>query len=56
MDLVKIGWGDVDWIGLAEYRDKRRALVNAVMNFQVPQGKPLSRHTIGGLFSGAQCQ
>jgi hypothetical protein len=28
MDLVKVGWGDVDWIGLAPDRDRWRALVN----------------------------
>jgi hypothetical protein len=32
MDLGEIGWGCFDWIGLAQDRDKRRALVNAVMN------------------------
>jgi hypothetical protein len=36
MDLLEIGWGDVDWIGLAQDRDKWRALVNAVMNLRVP--------------------
>jgi hypothetical protein len=36
MDLLEIGWGGVDWIGLAEDRDKWRALVSAVMNFLVP--------------------
>jgi hypothetical protein len=36
MDLLEIGWGGVDWIGLAEDRDKWRALVNAVMNLRVP--------------------
>jgi hypothetical protein len=30
MDLVEVGWGGVDWIGLAHDRDKWRALVNAV--------------------------
>jgi hypothetical protein len=35
-DLVKVGWGDVDWIGLAHDRYKWRALVNAVMNLRVP--------------------
>jgi hypothetical protein len=36
MDLSDIGWGDVDWIGLAQDRDKWRAPVNAVMNLRVP--------------------
>jgi hypothetical protein len=27
MDLGGVGWGDVDWIGLAQNRDKWRALV-----------------------------
>jgi hypothetical protein len=36
MDLLEIGWGGVDWIGLAEDRNKWRALVNAVMNLRVP--------------------
>jgi hypothetical protein len=36
MDLLEIVWGDVDWINLAQGRDKWSALVNAVMNFRVP--------------------
>jgi hypothetical protein len=36
MDLLEIGWGGVDWIGLAQDRDKWRALVNADMNLGVP--------------------
>jgi hypothetical protein len=36
VDLDEIGWGDVDWIGLAQDRDKWSALVNAVMNLRVP--------------------
>jgi hypothetical protein len=35
MDLVEIGWGGVDWIRLAQDRDKWRALLNSVMNFQL---------------------
>jgi hypothetical protein len=34
MDLVEVGWGDVDWIGLAQDRDRCRALVNSVLNFR----------------------
>jgi predicted small integral membrane protein len=36
MDLVEVGWGDVDWIGLAQDRDRWRALVNSLLNLRVP--------------------
>jgi hypothetical protein len=36
MDLTSIGWGVVDWIGVAQDRYRWRALVNAVMNLRVP--------------------
>jgi hypothetical protein len=36
MDHLEIGWGGVDWIGVAKDMDKWRALLNAVMNFRVP--------------------
>jgi hypothetical protein len=36
MDLMGIGFGDVDWIHWAQDRDMWRALVNAVMNLRVP--------------------
>jgi hypothetical protein len=36
MDLVEVGWGDVDWVGLAQDRGRWRALVNSVLNLRVP--------------------
>jgi hypothetical protein len=36
MELLGIGWGGVDWIGLAQDRDKWKALVNAVVNHRAP--------------------
>jgi hypothetical protein len=35
MALGGTGWGGVDWISLAQDRDKYRGLVNAVMNLRV---------------------
>jgi hypothetical protein len=36
MDLVELGLGDVDWIGLAQDRDRWRTVVNSVLNLPVP--------------------
>jgi hypothetical protein len=36
MDLGEVGWGDVDWIGLAQDRNRWRAFVNSVLNIRVP--------------------
>jgi hypothetical protein len=35
MDLREIGWGSVDWIQLAQDRDRWWAVVNTVMNLRV---------------------
>jgi hypothetical protein len=56
MDLREIGWDGGDWIDLAQDRDQWRALVNVVMNLQVPQnaGKFLSGCTIGSFSRRAE--
>jgi hypothetical protein len=36
MDLRKIGWDGVDWIDMSQDMDQCRALVNMVLNLQVP--------------------
>ena len=36
MDLQEVGCGYVDWIGLAQDRDRWRKLVSAAMNLRVP--------------------
>jgi hypothetical protein len=34
--LQEVGCGNMDWIDLAQYRDRWRTLVNAVMNLRFP--------------------
>jgi hypothetical protein len=36
MDLGEIGWGGMDWLGLAQDRARWGAFVNVVMNMWVP--------------------
>jgi hypothetical protein len=36
MDVVEVGWDEVDWIGVAQDRDRWRDLVNSVLNLRVP--------------------
>jgi hypothetical protein len=56
MELLEIGVSVVHWIGLAQDRYRRRALVNAVMNIRVPQnaGNLPSGCSPCGLSSGTQ--
>jgi hypothetical protein len=36
MDLKEIGWSGMDWFDLSQDRDQWRAVVNRVLNLQVP--------------------
>jgi hypothetical protein len=36
VDIKEVVWGGVDWIDLAQDKDRWRALANAVMNLRVP--------------------
>jgi hypothetical protein len=35
IDFREVGWGGMDWIDLAQYTDRWRALVNAVINLSI---------------------
>jgi hypothetical protein len=55
-NLGEVGWGDVDWIGLAKDRNRWRGLVNSVLNLRVPRnaGKLSSGLASSDLSSSAQ--
>jgi hypothetical protein len=36
MDVGEVRWCDVDWIGLAQDRNRWRALVNSILNLRAP--------------------
>jgi hypothetical protein len=36
IDLQEVGWGDVDWICLAQDSDRWRALLISLLNLRVP--------------------
>jgi hypothetical protein len=42
MDLRETGWEGVDWIHLAQERDKWQALVNTVTNLRIPNRRGIS--------------
>jgi hypothetical protein len=46
MDLRETGWGSVDWIQLAQDRDRLRAPVNTVINLRVLAPRSQLSYTI----------
>jgi hypothetical protein len=56
MNLGEVGWGDVDWIGLAKDRNMWRAVVNSVLNIRAPRnfGKLSNGLASSGLSGSAQ--
>ena len=52
MDLLEVGCGYVDWIGLAQDRDRWRTLVSAVMNLRVAGETELGTQVKTGSLAG----
>jgi hypothetical protein len=48
MNLREIGWGSVDWIQLAQDRERWRVLVNTVMNLRVLAPRSYGKACIDG--------
>ena len=42
MDIEEVGCGGMDWIQVAQDRDRWRALVNTVMNLRFPKMRGIS--------------
>jgi len=36
VNLEEVGWGDLNWVDVAQDRDRRLVLVKAIMNLPVP--------------------
>jgi hypothetical protein len=41
MDLQEVVYGGMDWIQMAQHRDRRRAVVGAVMNIRIPDNESI---------------
>jgi hypothetical protein len=56
IDLLQLEWGDVDWVGLAQNRNRWRPLLNSVLSLRVPKnaGKLSRVLTTRDLSSAAQ--
>jgi hypothetical protein len=46
MDLGETGWGSVEWIQLAQDRDRWWTLVNTVMNLRILAPQLVQRHRV----------